>query len=252
MLPLGVFILGPAGVGKTSIVKKLIDITRENQLNCKAINLDPGCTQVVFDNIFDVREISNTQKIIEENNFGPNYAMIESFNNVLNQRKKIFNKIRNLETDIIYFDTPGQMEVFLFNAKTPLFLNEINKYIKPIGVFVLDNEMVKNIRKMIVTEFLTISFEMHLSLPLITVINKSDLGIPDDTDLLIKDTKYLIDKLKKSKMGIEKDLILGIIPQLREIRGVTRVVYTSIRKGEGFNDLFNLIHEAFCVCGDLT
>ena len=236
MIPLGVFMLGPGGVGKTSLLKEL----------------DPGCMFLPFETVFDARDIITVNELMASEEVGPNYAMIEAFSRIISERDKIISAIKGSGCEIIYFDTPGQMEVFLFNRDTPLLLSELSFHVKPIGVFIMENEMVKDVTKLAVTELLSISFELYLAIPLVTAINKSDLGVPEDAGKMIGDSKYLLRKVETSKVGLEKDLILQLIPKLRSIRGPSRVVYTSSRSGEGVLDLFNIIHEAFCVCGDIT
>ncbi|WEU40117.1 MAG: ATP/GTP-binding protein [Candidatus Odinarchaeum yellowstonii] len=252
MTPLGVFLLGPGGVGKTSLMKALIDLTVENNIRCAAVNLDPGCTSLPFQVVFDARDIVTVDGLMREENVGPNYAMIAAFTRIVEERAKIFKAIVDFKPEIVYFDTPGQMEVFLFNKETPVFLSEISSYVKPIGVFIMDNMMVKDAGKLVVTELLSLSFQLHLEIRMVTVINKVDLGIPPDINRMVEDTEYLANKVEAEKTGLEKDLILGLIPRLREIRGSTRVIYTSTSSGSGILDLFNIIHEAFCACGDLT
>ncbi len=246
------FLLGPGGVGKTSLMKALIDLTIGSGLRYAAVNLDPGCSSLPFKTLFDARDIVTVNGLMAEEKVGPNYAMIEAFTRVIAERSKIFNSIVEFKPEIVYFDTPGQMEVFLFNRQTPIFLSEVSGYVKPIGVFIMDNMMVKDAGKLVVTELLSLSFQLHLEIPIVTVINKVDLGIPSDIDRMIKDTEYLINKVLVEKTGLEKDLILGLIPTFRDIRGSTRVVYTSTKIGSGIQDLFNIIHEVFCACGDLT
>ena len=252
MIPLGVFILGPGGVGKTSLVKALIDLTVENDIRCAAVNLDPGCAFIPFQTIFDARDIATVDGLMVSERVGPNYAMIEAFSRVIAARSKIFKAIIDFKPEIVYFDTPGQMEVFLFNHDTPVLLSELSDFVKPIGIFIMDNMMVKDVAKLAVTELLSISFQLHLAIPMVTVINKVDLGIPADMDRMVKDTGYLLGKVAGEKTGLEKDLIMDLIPKIRDIRGSTRVVYTSTSLGSGIRDLFNIVHEAFCACGDLT
>ncbi|MHA1408923.1 MAG: ATP/GTP-binding protein [Candidatus Odinarchaeia archaeon] len=252
MLPIGVFLLGPAGAGKTSLVSKLIELAETQEVDSVGVNLDPGCVNIPFRYIFDARTISTVNEILSQGDVGPNFAMVEAFNRIINHRDKLYFALKKVKKDIIFFDTPGQMEVFLFHPEIPTFLKEVSHYVKPVGVFILDNNMVKDVVKLVVTEFLSLNFEMHLSLPLVTVINKADLGVPEDIDKLITDTDYLIGEVKKTKLGLEKDLILGLIPMIRSVRGVTRIICTSTKTGKGIDDLFNLIHEFFCVCGDIS
>ncbi|MEM2907172.1 MAG: ATP/GTP-binding protein [Candidatus Odinarchaeota archaeon] len=252
MIPLGVFLLGPGGVGKTSLMKALIDLTSENDIKCAAVNLDPGCAMIPFQTVFDARDIVTVDGLMASENVGPNYAMIEAFSRVIRERSRIFKAIADFKPEIVYFDTPGQMEVFIFNRDTPVLLSELSSFVKPIGVFIMDNMMVKDAAKLAVTELLSISFQLHLAIPMVTVINKVDLGIPSDMDRMVKDTSYLVSRVEAEKTGLEKDLIMDLIPKLRDIRGSTRVVYTSTSLGSGIVDLFNIIHEAFCACGDLT
>jgi len=69
--PVCLIVLGMAGSGKTTFVKKLAQFKRET-LNPYIINLDPACKEVPYPVNVDVRDTINYKQVMKQYNLGPN------------------------------------------------------------------------------------------------------------------------------------------------------------------------------------
>jgi len=89
--------------------------------------------------------------------------------------------------------------------------------------------------------------------PMVMVLNKSDILEDQEMSELLSDPSYLQEELEK---GIAKGLLSDVVSSLSELliyfSQSARTVKISAKNRLGFEARYDLIHEAFCVCGDLT
>lgn len=69
--PVCLVVLGMAGSGKTTFVKKLAQFHREN-FNPYVVNLDPACKEVPYPVNIDIRDTINYKQVMKQYNLGPN------------------------------------------------------------------------------------------------------------------------------------------------------------------------------------
>lgn len=69
--PVCLVVLGMAGSGKTTFVKKLASYQREDT-NPYLVNLDPACKEVPYPVNVDVRDTINYKQVMKQYNLGPN------------------------------------------------------------------------------------------------------------------------------------------------------------------------------------
>lgn len=69
--PVCLVVLGMAGSGKTTFVKKLAQFRRE-ETNPYIVNLDPACKEVPYPVNIDVRDTINYKQVMKQYNLGPN------------------------------------------------------------------------------------------------------------------------------------------------------------------------------------
>jgi len=105
---------------------------------------------------------------------------------------------------------------------------------------------------LIAAELMSIAVQLLMEIPTVTVLSKIDKADRENIDRLILDIEYLKDSLRKEGRGVIKDLPLEISEIIEVLRGSLRIVKVSATKGIGFDQLYDLIHETFCTCGDLT
>jgi GTPase SAR1 family protein len=252
MRPLNLIVLGTAGAGKSALTATFGRWIEQNTDRKVAyINLDPGCDFIPFEPDFDIRDYFTIAQIMREENLGPNGAMVRA-SELLEQRAGEFSKrINEIEADIRLIDTPGQMEVFLFHGGP-----EMAKLMGgvTISLFLVDAEVAAKATGLVFTRLLGLSVGLRLGVPAISVLNKVDLvqGKLADIDRMLADMELLKERVTKESSGVMIDLTLGLSKVLPELLPAARLVKVSAKTGKGMQELYDITHEIFCACGDLT
>ena len=252
MRPLNLIVLGTAGAGKSALTAAFGKwIERNTDRRVAYINLDPGCDFVPFGPDFDIRNYFTIAQIMRDENLGPNGAMVRA-SELLERRAKEFSKrIDEIEADIRLIDTPGQMEVFLFHGGPEMarLMGGVT-----ISLFLTDAEVAAKATGLVFTRLLGLSIGLRLGVPAVSVLNKIDLakGRLADIDRMLADVEFAKDSVVKESSGAMIDLTLGLSKVLPELLPAARLVKVSAKTGEGMRELYDIVHEVFCACGDLT
>lgn len=232
---INLFIVGPAGSGKTTLTYSFGKWLEKEGYSVGYINLDPGVILLPFTPSFDVREIVNINEIILNEKLGPNGALIRASEIIENNMSKIIKKINSINYDYLLIDTPGQMELFLFREMGPLLSSSLNG--RKASIFIIDPSFMKRKNDFITLKLLGIVVELRLGVPSIEIINKCDLleEIPSKVETgmlagLAEEISVIVEKIEKKK----------------------RTILVSAKNSTGFLELYSAINELFCVCGDLT
>ena len=257
-LTLSIVFMGPAGSGKTTLTHRFGEWLRKQLFSKVAyVNLDPGAEEILYNPVFDVRSIITLRKVMEQYKLGPNGAFIKSIELLADNIDYIFNQRPFNEVDqwdYILIDTPGQMEAFLFRRASNVFFKYLREISNALIVFIIDVSAIENIPDLMTLWFIHVLINVKYGLTVIPVFNKVDL---------VEDVRYVKmlvenpDKLMKIvKKRVQKGLISEIAPELVSIAVKTkapiRPILFSALKQTDFTDLYSVIHEAFCACGDLT
>ncbi|MEM2878631.1 MAG: ATP/GTP-binding protein [Candidatus Hadarchaeales archaeon] len=252
MVTLNLIMIGTAGAGKTTLAGALGKWIKENtDIRVAHINLDPGCDFTPFEPDFDIRDYFTTDGIMREENLGPNGAVVRA-SEMLEMRVEEFSRlISGLGADVRIVDTPGQMEVFLFHGGPRIVeLLEGSK----ITLFVIDAEIAERAAGLVFSQMLGLSAGLRLGAPTLTVLNKIDLlgdRLPS-IESMMADWELLRERLVEEGSGVAVDLMLRLSEALPHLLPAARMVKTSARTGEGIRELYDIVHEVSCACGDLT
>ena len=252
MRPLNLIVLGTAGSGKSALSATFGKWIEQNTDRKVAyINLDPGCDFVPFEPDFDIRDHFTIAQIMRNENLGPNGAMIRASELLSDKAAEFAKEINKIEADVRIVDTPGQMEVFLFHGGP-----EITKLMQgvTISLFLTDAEITAKATGLVFTRLLGLSVSLRLGVPAVSVLNKIDLaeGKLADIDRMLANAELLKDRVVRESSGVMIDLTLGLSKTLPELLPAARLVKVSAKTGEGMAELYDIVHEIFCACGDLT
>ncbi len=247
--PLNILLLGTAGAGKSSLVKTFGEWIEQNtDRGIAYVNLDPGCERVPFKPDFDVRKYFTLSQLMHEYGLGPNGAMVRAAE-LFHQRAVEFSRrMREAGGDIRLIDTPGQLEVFLFHGG-PEFIEAMDG--TTVSLFLMDAEVVKEPAGMVLTRLLGLSTWLRLGTPVVCVLNKIDLMGDRGPEV----DEILTGKLSEHELkdgGVGAELTLKLSEVLVQLLPPARVVRTSAKTGAGMRELYDVVHEVFCTCGDLT
>jgi GTPase SAR1 family protein len=252
MRPLNLIVLGTAGAGKSALTAAFGKwIEKSTDRKVAYINLDPGCDFIPFESDFDIRDYFTIAQIMRDESLGPNGAMVRA-SELLEQKAGEFSKrINEIEADIRLIDTPGQMEVFLFHGGP-----EMAKLMGgvTISLFLVDAEVAAKATGLVFTRLLGLSVGLRLGVPAISVLNKVDLvqGKLADIDCMLSDVELLKERVTEESSGVMIDLTLELSKVLPELLPAARLVKVSAKTGKGMQELYDITHEIFCACGDLT
>ncbi|MCD6458727.1 MAG: ATP/GTP-binding protein [Thermoproteales archaeon] len=245
--------LGPAGSGKTTMVGAFGSwLSNSIKMNVGYVNLDPGAEILPYKPHFDIRKMFTIKDIMIREKLGPNGAFIKSMDLMLKSKSKILAAIKGIRSDFILIDTPGQMELFVFRETGPAFLMKLKEIGYVVGVLIFDPVMAQSPSSFVAMKLLSIVAQLRLGIDNIIVLNKID-AIKDKNVLkMIEDSRYLKEVLSESCEGVIGDMAFSLLNVIDDYMPASRLVKISALKSIGFEELYDILHEIFCTCGDLT
>ena len=232
---MNVIILGPAGSGKTLLAQKFSGWLSKNRVSNAVINLDPGAESLPYKPLFDIRKKFTTREIMTKNRLGPNGAMMKAMDLLVREKSAIARKINSIDADLKIIDCPGQLEIFVFHEAVKI-LDLLKK--PAIAVFLIPAELSGG-RDMIVSEFLSLAVRLRIGIPLVNVISKSD-----------KLRKKSVGSIPEN-IGLESELVAELKKISESLAKERRMVRVSSLRNRGFEELYSIIHEIQCECGDV-
>ncbi len=241
--------VGTAGSGKTTLTRSFGNYLGKNDYTVGYVNLDTGVMRLPYSPDVDVRDDVTAWDLMEEG-FGPNGAIVESYDRLLPKVDEYAGKILKLdsELDYILIDTPGQMETFLFHDFGLMLMESLPDV---LTVYLFSPEILRKPSDYCFVRFFGLIIDLRLgttTLPALTKVDATDL---DHHKKYLDDLEYLTARLKleSSTQGLLAHRLCSVLPELSP---PTRVLYLSAVTGEGFEDLETLAYEHYCTCGDLT
>ncbi len=246
---------GPAGSGKSSLVKAYSEWARKTLfLRVATVNLDPGADELLYKPTFDIRRLFTLRDVMLKYGLGPNGAFIKASELIAERIDEIFSEepFTNIDKwDLVLVDTPGQMEAFLFRPASRVFLEKLAKITHAVLVYIIDASAIEKVSDGVFLWFLFVLLQVKTGLLAVPVINKRDIvKNPRITQLLVEDPSKLIEEAREE--GLSNEIIQELVSIAMKTRGPFRAVLVSALELSDMEKLHQLIHEAFCVCGDLT
>ncbi|MGQ9542502.1 MAG: ATP/GTP-binding protein [Candidatus Bathyarchaeia archaeon] len=239
---MNIFILGPAGCGKSSLTGTFGRFLQGCGYNVKFLNLDPGCLSLPYRCDYDIRSLFTIEEVMRDEGLGPSGAMLRAMERLGGV------EIPSYEGDFILIDTPGQLEVFVFHKSGPKIMGQ---FIDVVGLFVIDASVgVEGLPALYLYSLVT---GFRLGISIINVVNKVDLLETQDIERF---RMYLSDPASlKGRLGVEgvlSDVYYPLSDLLQRVVPSQRTPFVSAKDGRGLNELLDILHESKCVCGDLT
>jgi len=251
-----VVFVGPAGSGKTSLVKVYSSWARERLfLRVTPVNLDPGAEGCTYSPVFDIRNMFTLREIMERHGLGPNGAFIKASELIAEMADQILGSppfSESRDWDLILVDTPGQMEAFIFRPSSTVFLRKLSATGNTVIAYVIDASAIQRVADAVFLWFLYVLLQVKTGLLAVPVINKRDIaGNLELAKLLVEDPQKLVEKAVGEE-GLAREIAPDLVEIAMKTRGPIRAVLVSAKNINDMEALHTLLHEAFCACGDLT
>lgn len=125
----GQIVIGPAGSGKSTYCSLIQSHSKLFNRNIHIINLDPAAEKFSYEATVDIRELINTDDVMEFTKLGPNGGLIYSMNYLIENIDWLEEKIGGFSNDdYVVFDCPGQIELYTHLD----IMNKVNLFFYPI------------------------------------------------------------------------------------------------------------------------
>ncbi|CAD8097120.1 unnamed protein product [Paramecium sonneborni] len=178
----GSLIIGPSGVGKTTLCKGLFQMMQQIQRKCIIINMDPANEDSYEDYLhIDILELITVEDVMKEFQLGPNAALLYCFEFLFENQNWLYNKLLQYKDHYLIFDFPGQIELYLandsiFNLIQSMMNNKNQKLqISLVAVQLFDCLNCYQVNTFISASLVSVTVSANLSLPYLAVLNKLDL-----------------------------------------------------------------------------
>ncbi|WP_202318425.1 ATP/GTP-binding protein [Archaeoglobus neptunius] len=231
-----IFVIGSAGSGKSTFVRCFSDFLTEKGYDVRCVNIDPA-SEAIYTASADIRKYIRTEEVMREYGLGINGALLKSIE--LGVR---FAGSLKVKGDYVLYDTPGQMELFLYSAEGREFVEKLSGRFSA-AVFLMDITLLGDAESLISAILQNVIVSLRLSLPTITAFTKVDIR-DVDVEGLIEDVY--------SKEGVLAELLEKVVGFVEYTTIPYRPIKISNIKKTGYEDLFSALNELFCSCGDIS
>jgi hypothetical protein len=230
-----ILVLGHAGSGKSTLVRNFGDFLEKKEYSVSRVNLDPA-TKPIFEARIDSRDFVRTEEVMDKYKLGINGALLKSMEMLEEHIPELI-----IDDDFVLYDTPGQLELFLYTDFGEKFSKELDN---AIAVFLVDSSVCQTPENYLSAIFQSAVISLRTSIPTLTAFNKTDVLKPVPHER--------IEELIERGEGVLSEFLTNLLPfyQLTSLR--YRRIEISAKKRQGFEDLFSAVNEIFCACGDLS
>ncbi len=231
-----IFVIGSAGSGKSTFVKNFSEFLLEGGYKVSCVNLDPS-SDPIFDAEANIRDYVRVEDVMMSYGLGVNGALLKSMELGL----KFAERLKR-DADYVLYDTPGQMEVFIFSEEGRKFVEKLSGSFTA-AIFLMDLTLVRDAESLLSAVLQDVIVSLRLSIPTLTAFTKADVADPD--------INAMVDEVFK-KEGVLAELLEKIVEFIEYTTIPYRTIKVSNIKKTGYEELFSAINELFCACGDIS
>ncbi|MCC6049604.1 MAG: ATP/GTP-binding protein [Thermofilum sp.] len=235
------FVVGPAGSGKSSFVAAFAEWLDSYEIPYLTVNLDPAAEYTPYTPDVDVRAYVTAREVMDEYRLGPNGAIIASVDLMLNFVGNLKEEIEESASEgYVIFDTPGQMEIFAFRKTGVAIVKELAGERAGIA-FVVDAALSKSPSAFVSQIFLASSVHYRFKMPQLNVFNKVDLLNEEELETMVnwvRDPSVLLEDLEKELAGEERVMARGLLESVRSFLESFSVYFASCKMRRGLDSVY--------------
>ncbi|KAF7683142.1 GPN-loop GTPase 3 [Astathelohania contejeani] len=186
-----IFVLGPAGSGKTTFCTNLKEHGKAIHRPFHLINLDPAQQDSSIDYDLSITDYITVTEVMEMLDYGPNGGLVVAL-------EELYENIEELELetytgDYLIIDCPGQIELFTHSEVITNIVKYMQQYFTCAAVFLMEASYMTDTHKYISGCLCATLCMARFGLPHVNIMSKMDLierqSLPNEVNLNGKD-KY--------------------------------------------------------------
>ena len=254
MDPIGIYFLGTAGAGKTTLVGAMQQWMTLKGLDCATVNLDPGAEFLPYPPDYDVREWLSLASVMEDYHLGPNGAQIACADILAARIGEVRDILEEFRSPYILIDTPGQLELFAFRKSSRLVVETLTGERSALA-FLLDQVLAKMPSGYISQFMLAATVQFRFALPMMSVLSKADLlGEQDLRNITewAEDSMKLQAAVEAELAGPSTQFNIELFRALESVGAFRNFIRTSATELSGIEDIYTVVQNHFCGGEDLT
>jgi len=243
---ISVFFAGIAGSGKTTLTSAFYNWLSSNGVDVITVNLDPGAINLEYAPDINIREWIRLEDVMDECGLGPNGAQIVSADMLSAQIEDLLRIVGEFECDYILWDTPGQIELFVFRESASFLLSHFDKNTTLLA-YLFEPSLAKDPRGYISQMMLSASAQFRLNIPMLHILSKSDLLDENEKELLWdwKDSSDLYSSLMDMEPELTSQMSLEFFKVMENMDIFHPLIQISSLNLDGFDLLFSQIQQMF-------
>jgi GTPase SAR1 family protein len=247
--PTCVIVLGMAGSGKTTLMKRLNAHARQHHLQPYVINMDPAVREIPYEPNIDIRDTVDYKEVMKQYALGPNGAIMTSLNLFTTKIDEVVHLLekRSDQLDFIFADTPGQIEVFTWSASGSIISQTLATSFPTVLLYVIDTPRTTNCTTFMSNMLYACSILYKMKLPFVIAFNKIDVADHTFAQDWMNDFESFqdaMDQQPSSEQSFYSSLIRSMSLVLDEFYANMRSVGVSAITGQGMMELFTAIGDA--------
>ena len=243
---ISIFFVGIAGSGKTTLTSMFYNWLSANGVDVITVNLDPGATTLEYAPDINIREWIRLEDVMDECNLGPNGAQIVSADMLSVHIGDVLHIVEEFECDYILWDTPGQIELFVFRESSSFLLSHFDKN-SALLAYLFEPSLAKDPRGYISQMMLSASAQFRLNVPMLHILSKSDLLDESEKELLWnwKDSSDLYSSLMDIEPELTSQMSLEFFKVMENMDIFHPLIQVSSLAQDGFDLLVSQIQQMF-------
>jgi len=247
--PVGIYILGTAGCGKSTLAASLARWMEEGGYPFQLVNLDPGADASPYEPDVDVRDWMTLADIMDEYELGPNGAQIVAADMLALYSSRIRSSLDLDEGRYIIFDTPGQMELFTFREASRELVRNLVK--NSMLVYLVDPFNARTPSGFTSQLMLSALARLRFLVPSLEILSKSDMAEPSVMENIRRWQEFpdqlMADLIEESDSNpsLSNELGIGIFRAMDDLGIASSLFPVSAVKGEGMERIYEVAQLTF-------
>jgi GTPase SAR1 family protein len=238
--PVHYFFVGTAGSGKTQLTRAYKRWLEERGLDAVLVNLDPGAGQLPYAPEVDIRDWVNMQQVMDEYGLGPNGAQVAAADLMAVKLPEVQEVLEESEPDVFLFDTPGQLELFVFRHASKRIVERLGGE-QPLIAYLFDPILSASPSGFVSLMLLGASVQFRFQAPLVNVLSKCDVLEPADrarAESWAHDADALRSALDQEAPGPQSVLAGELLRAFESMDTHRSLIPVSSTEVEGLEDLY--------------